>query len=316
MKKGWVNEEGNRFFAERRAKNSLREEEFWFRLQIEIINQMDYETDALHPDCCSDGKMSVLDLCMAPGGFTYVALRVHGRAREAEIDAITLPVHAGGHKVAVRYGETDPRVKVLFEDITMFSSQFGVPRRDIPDDHPERNYFLHNDPLPNTSYDLVICDGQTLCGQPRGHRRLEGVRLLNAQLILGLQRIKQGGNLVALLHKIDAWDTAQLLYTFSRFSDVHIFKHKRVHAFRSGFHMVAKNVQSQTEAAQNAIARFKKLWKDATFGDLATTEDAGDKEGAAEEFLEVFGDRLRELGQGVWETQVTALRRAPFIKVE
>ena len=68
--------------------------------------------------------------------------------------------------------------------------------------------------------------------QPRAQYRekSEASRLLTSQLVLALQRISMGGTIVILLHKVDAWDTVALRYTFSKSSSLRLFKPKKKHS--------------------------------------------------------------------------------------
>jgi hypothetical protein len=78
---------------------------------------------------------------------------------------------------------------ILFTGITMLTSKYGVNLNDIPTDHPNAGKFKPLRPYEGKQYDLVFCDGQGLRTQKcRAYR--EAARRTNAQLTLGLQRIK------------------------------------------------------------------------------------------------------------------------------
>ena len=64
--------------------------------------------------------------------------------------------------------------------------------------------------------------------------------------------------MIVLLHKLEAPDTVSLLYTFSKFSSVKLFKHSKFHATRSSFYMIATNVQRQHQEIDIAIDTWKK----------------------------------------------------------
>ncbi len=117
----------------------------------------------------------------------------------------------------------------------------------------EANFF---DPMNAEAYDLVICDGQALCtqGVAEYRKRTEQTRLINSQLILGLQRIKTGGMLIVLLHKPYKWGCVKLLYTFSHFSDFQLFKLRRYHAEKSSFYLVV-SVLAEFGPAFTELAR-------------------------------------------------------------
>jgi hypothetical protein len=161
--------------------------------------------------------IQVLDLCMAPGGFTAYSIQENPMG---VVDAFSLPEAEGGHPVLVLFGKRDPRVRVHFTDITMWAEELGIDN--ILDNHPDISKFCSGWPYACGAYDLVICDGQALCTQEVAEyrKRTEQTRLTNAQLVLGLQRIKAGGTLIMLLHKAYKWRCVKLLKTFSHFSDI------------------------------------------------------------------------------------------------
>jgi hypothetical protein len=73
-----------------------------------------------------------------------------------------------------------------------------------------------------------------------------------------MEHLKNTGTLIAVLHKPESLDTAEILHTFSSFSDITLFKPDKAHAKRSSFYMVAKNVQSHSLAAVEAVKRGKR----------------------------------------------------------
>ncbi len=79
----------------------------------------------------------VLDLCMAPGGYSVSALKY---SPHTCVSGVTLPKEEGGHALFVRRGNEDERVQVMELDITMLWSEFCTG--DIPEDHPDRLKFL------------------------------------------------------------------------------------------------------------------------------------------------------------------------------
>ena len=121
--------------------------------------------------------------------------------------------------------------------------------------------------------------------------------------------------MVVLLHKVEATETVSLLYKFSKFSSIKLFKPARHHAKRSSFYMIATNIQSQKREAVLAVERWKRQWKIATFGtDVEYEEELRAVCLNAEEVLEEFGRELVRLGREVWGIQARALEKAPFIK--
>lgn len=252
---------------------------------------------------------SILDMCMAPGGFLATALRINPGAQAL---GFSLPTCHGGHEVLLP-DRLNVTPKLL--DITMLAADMGVA--DIPSDHPDARNFLPSQFTSKHNFDLALCDGQVLRNHERAAYRenREASRLILAQLALGLEHIKPGGTMIVLLHKVEAPHTVQLLHIFEKFASVRLYKPVRIHAKRSSFYMLATNIRADCEEAVMAIDRWKTLWKIATFGSddvyrNTHLEDALD----AEILLKNFGPRLIELGRKIWDIQANALERAPFVR--
>ena len=254
------------------------------------------------------GDMKILDLCMAPGGYTASALKYNPGASAF---GITLPHTQGGHELLLPSSKST----VLFLDITMLAKEFGVDA--APRTHPEHASFLNERPFLGQMFQLIFCDGQVLRTHERAECRQqqEARRLTVSQLILALQRIQEGGSLIMLLHKIEAWNTVELLYAFSQFSSVQVFKSEKKHGIRSSFYLIARNVQPNTETAILTIASWKRAWWHATFGGQNGTGGTSDTpdESYIRVLLDQFGSELIELGRSVWETQANALSKMHFV---
>jgi hypothetical protein len=79
--------------------------------------------------------------------------------------------------------------------------------------------------------------------------------------------------------------------------------------------MIATKIQKQHPEAVSAIARWKNVWRAATFGlDEDHERLFHDGELDAHELLRDFGSQLVELGKEVWKTQADALEKAPYIQ--
>ncbi|KAA8910596.1 hypothetical protein FN846DRAFT_1004817 [Sphaerosporella brunnea] len=316
--KGWDNTEGgDEYFKIRRESadraQSLQHQRAHLSMMKNIGHDMQEKTGAFTPASVGEGETTkVLDLCMAPGGFTSVALETN---HDAAVDAISLPVRDGGPKILLPFGVKDSRVRVCFADLTMFASEFGLEEAEVPADHPDFDLFNYSRPFEGNQYDLVICDGQVLRTHVRGEHRnkREATRLTNSELILGLQRIKPGGTFVILLHKIESLDCVLLLREFGQFADVEIFKPHKTHSIRSSFYLVAKNVQPGSTAAGLALRRYKNLWKQTTLLEPIHGDGVTADENALMAVIDDFGDTLRDLGREVWRIQKDALEKAPFI---
>jgi len=112
--------------------------------------------------------------------------------------------------------------------------------------------------------------------------------------------------MIILLHKVDAWENVNLLYSFSKISSVQLFKPLKKHATRSSFYLIARSVQPGDDAAKRAMKWWKRTWRLMTFdidgyGRDAREEHLGNKTN------EHFGDRLIQLGSPIWKTQADAL---------
>lgn len=268
----------------------------------EIGDELEEQTHALSQVSDGTQEVKILDLCMAPGGYSASALKYNPGATAF---GITLPLAQGGHKVLLK--PSSP----LYLDITMLASEFGV--KDPPPTHPEHKNFLFERPYCEDKFHLIFCDGQVLRTHQRAEyrERHEARRLTVSQLILGLQRIRPGGTRIVLLHKVESWVTVELMYHFTRFSSIQLFKPKQKHALRWSFYLIAKNVQPDADAAKAAVESWKRSWWNATFGGEHGTGEADAIAGTpyVQAVLDEFGGQLVELGRPVWEIQATALER-------
>jgi 23S rRNA U2552 (ribose-2'-O)-methylase RlmE/FtsJ len=273
-----------------------------------IGDEMQDTTRALsQPYNCLD-DMNILDLCMAPGGYTASALKYNPGARAF---GVTLPPEQGGHELLLPASSSS----VVFLDITMLATEFGVEIP--PSTHPECTGFLSDRPHLGRTFQLVFCDGQVLRTHQRAEYRQheEGRRLAVSQLILALQRIRAGGTLIMLLHKIEAWDSTEILYHFSKFSSVQVFKPRRTHAIRSSFYLIARNVQPDSAAAKLAVEMWKHAWWHTTFGgENGTGARESVEEDSVRTVLDQFGEQLIKLGKPIWETQAKALSEMSFVR--
>ncbi|MCJ1427067.1 hypothetical protein MMC29_004970 [Sticta canariensis] len=292
------------------ADDSTKEK--FYDMNQRLGQELDDKTQAFYVRKKLGAAVTSLNLCMAPGGYTWYFLERNPTARSF---GITLPTEDGGHPMYLPYGKDDERVELEFMDITMLTSEFGTPIEDVPALHPEADKFSSDRPFLGKFFDLVICDGQVL--RVHKHQRSpsrEIVRLLVSQLILGLQRIKPGGTFIILLHKIDAWDSMVLLQTFETFSQIQVYKSEKVHAGRSSFYLVAKYVRSDSPEAKKAVNQWKSVWWRVTFaGDSGTGLDPDEpddqeiKDGLAD-----YGQRLCQLARPIWSIQLKAMKNAKF----
>jgi 23S rRNA U2552 (ribose-2'-O)-methylase RlmE/FtsJ len=253
---------------------------------------------------------AILDMCMAPGGFLSTALQYNTLAQAV---AFTLPPENGGHEVFLPENDM---VMIKFNDITMLAADMGIEQ--IPSEHTATQDFTIKKQLPeNYLFNLVLCDGHVLRTHHRPAQRepREARRLIAVQLALGLEHLKPGGTMVIRLHRIDKMLTAELIYQFSKFSQIKLFKPTCGHNLRSSFYMVASDIWTEREDVTAAVQKWKEEWRIATFGTDAEYEKMMFRdEKSAEKVIEGYGEQLVEMGSKVWCIQAEALVNAPFMK--
>ncbi|OBT93322.1 hypothetical protein VE01_08413 [Pseudogymnoascus verrucosus] len=303
--RGWKNERGDEYFArQRRAADGAKNKEAYrlYKMMQEIGDEMQSCTRCLSQQSNPEGNMNILDICMAPGGYTASALKYNPKATAF---GISLPLQQSGHKVLLPRSSST----MLFLDVTMLGKEYGVEM--IPLTHPDRTSFRDERPFWGQTFQLIFCDGQVLRTHERPEYRehYEARRLTVSQLILALQRIRSGGTIVVLLHKIEGWDTLEIIYRFSSFSSVQVFKPAKKHAKRSSFYLVASGVQPHSDAAKLAVEEWKQAWWNATFGGENGTgsRDSTAKEDHVRLVLDQFGSKFVELARPIWEIQEKAL---------
>ncbi|KAF7587647.1 hypothetical protein BBP40_006902 [Aspergillus hancockii] len=309
---GWLNPRGDEFYKRQRQQADDVNEDtsrMFYNMMKRIGGEIDKVTGVFHIKKSRSGQPKILDMCMAPGGFLETALNFNPGSSAL---GFSLPVSDGGHGIHL---PKNTSVAVKFLDITMLAEDMGVTQ--IPVEHTDAKSFLPRQFETGQSFDLVLCDGQVLRTHDRARYRehRESRRLTVSQLALGLEHLSPGGSMVVLLHKAEAWDTVQLLYTFHKFSSVQLLKPMRYHAKRSSFYMIATEIQTHHPEAILALREWKRGWKVATFGsDEEYLRALCDWETDVEVVLREFGTELVRLGKPVWDIQAQALAQAPFVK--
>ncbi|KAH6634736.1 hypothetical protein B0J18DRAFT_417023 [Chaetomium sp. MPI-SDFR-AT-0129] len=328
---GWQSKEGDDFFKKQRQradKASAKDKTVFYKLMRLIGFELDKETRALTIQGRSNSRPAILDLCMAPGGFSSAALRCNPSAL---LRGISLPPSQGGHEMLLgeSWSETDPEadIYISFRDITLLAEEMGTPLSSIPAEHADAASFSSDRPFLEQQFDLVFCDGQVLHTHERSEYResFEASRLLTSQLVLALQRIRSGGTMVILLHKANAWQSVFLMYTFAAFTDhIRLFKPLKAHKTRSSFYLVAKGVHPECEAALGAVRQWKAKWRMSTFGlgdgdddepdeaKLEVLESGGEEKVKA--VLQEFGPALVKMVEPVFRVQAEALKKAAWMK--
>lgn len=284
----------------------------FLQMMRKIAEEMDKETQFLTDINMYKKKNprapppKVLDLCMAPGGFS-------SKVRDClspltEIYGITLPTSLGGHDLLVEEG---PRLNVEFVDITMLAAEMGATSADIPLDHPDHSSFVFNRPYFSQRFDLILSDGQVLRTHKRQDYRgkMEALRLSVSQLVFAMQHIKNNGTFVMLLHRVDCWPVLKLIYTIRKFSSrIQLFKPTKNHAIRSSFYLVAKGVQPEAPEALRAVVEWKEVWMSTTLR-FATWSPVDPTQDEVSRLLADFGDTFIEMCEPLWQIQSKALER-------
>jgi 23S rRNA U2552 (ribose-2'-O)-methylase RlmE/FtsJ len=275
----------------------------------------------------SPGSSSrVLDICLAPGGFAKFILELQG---DSTICGVTLPRTQDGYDVVVPFGPFDPRVQILFADVTACGLDYGLTAVECTKFSTKDLTLTTRRPFFGHSFDVVVCDGhienvQKKVGAGKWRRaqrrddddeddpaigRGKATSLMYAQLILGMQRLKPGGTLVMLLFRAENWFSLQLINTFDQIAEIQLFKPAHRFAAKPSFYLVAKNVQTRSETALHAIEDWKIAWRWATLRNnprypyIPFRADPTD----VEKFLEERGERMVELAEPIWKIQADGL---------
>jgi 23S rRNA U2552 (ribose-2'-O)-methylase RlmE/FtsJ len=257
------------------------------------------------------GNPSVLDMCMAPGGYIAAVLDQYP---DAKVRGFTLPVEKGGHAMKLQ----SANIHLQSLDVTLLAGDMGLVKADVPSTHPGASDFMMQNQIQETEkFDLIFCDGQVLRTHVRAEWREHGeaLRLRLTQLAIGLEHVTLGGTMIILLHKLEEWENLQLLHILNKFAEVQLFKSTKSHALRSSFYAVAKNIRALSVEAIEAIATWKGDWRVATFGtDADCKETFAGSWDDAETLLGSFGEKFVSLGRNVWRIQGNALKGAKFVK--
>lgn len=174
----------------------------FYNMMKEIAEEIDKLTGAL--TISHDFSPTVLDMCMAPGGFLATVL---AKNPGAFARGLSLPVSKGGHKVLL---PDDLNIEAEFLDITMLAADMGVT--DIPVAHPDASNMLPQRFDPFELFDLVLCDGQVLRTHARAAYRepREARRLSVTQLAMGLEHVKSGAMVERAVEDCYFWNRCRI----------------------------------------------------------------------------------------------------------
>ncbi|CAG9992207.1 unnamed protein product [Clonostachys byssicola] len=310
-RRGWENPKGDEYWEKRRhtADNpSPRTQQIFFEMTKHIGAEMQGSINAFTIQLPGSTNPGILDMGSAPGGFLTAAMKANPRS---DVVALSLPPSSGGYEILA---PEHPRLSVKLVDVTMMAADLGV--LDIPAEHPDALRFHPKQLKDGQKFGLVICGGSAVRNHQVAEYRQgrESCRLIMAQVVLGLERLVPGGTIILLLHKPEAWPTVKILYTFSKFASVRLFKPKSAHGARSSFYMVATKVQNQQEDAMLALARWKKIWHQCTFGTQEQCREAFRQDQPdVDQVLVEFGPDLIRMSKRVWSIQKANLSKAPFV---
>ena len=202
-------------------------------------------------------------------------------------------------------------------------SLFLPHSKNFPTDSPDRPAFENNPPLPlhmqslptKTSdqvYSTVFCDFLRLQGPKYGHvlSHWESGRQMVSQLILGLSFIKPGGSIMVWLRHLEYWNTFVTIYRFTKISTVSLYKPTRQYALKSGFYLLARNVQPELGECKDWVEELKRTWYQMTFEGLhglGNPVDAGENLDL-DKVLNEWGEDFLIMGENVWRIQRDALK--------
>jgi hypothetical protein len=145
-------------------------------------------------------------------------------------------------------------------------------------------------------YDIVVCDGGVVHTMVADRNiRINGAqrRLFHAQLSIALQRVQPGGTIVVQLHQSRKWGNFALVRQISEFAHVQLFKLLKGQVLKSAFYMVAKQVQTHTEAAGLVLDECRRGWRMGIEEGLLATPSLGEGEEVSKQDVARL---LREFG--------------------
>ena len=138
MIQGWSDKGGDTFFENRRKKATRPNQKgkaSFYEMTKRVGKGMALETSIFRLDSVCP---RMLDLCMAPGGFTTTAAKETPRLF---IDAVTLPTEIGGYEVMAK----DICQNIIYADITMYLMEMAC-QDSIPTAHPDSSSFVRTIP--------------------------------------------------------------------------------------------------------------------------------------------------------------------------
>ncbi|RKF61078.1 putative s-adenosyl-l-methionine-dependent methyltransferase [Erysiphe neolycopersici] len=310
--RGWITnkEKADAYFDAQRKRADFanaKTQNIFFKMMVQIAEEMHLASNIFYVQKKNRVDFRILDICMAPGGYTAAVLKF---LPFAKCFCLTLPLEKGGHDILIDKSRLEG-LKLL--DITLLIKEYSDKL--VPHNYPGKSDFSNLRPFHCHKFDLIFCDGMVLRthSRPEWREDTEATRLLLSQLILSMQRLRSGGTIVILLHKVENWESILTIKAFSAFSDIQLFKPVKKHNTRSSFYMIAKNIDIHCEAAQNALHDWRDTWWEVTFGgEKGFGEKKNPDKDVVLKTLEEFGDQLIQMAKPIWKIQADALAMTDY----
>lgn len=186
--KGWENPDATAYFSRQKVRADTADStdgHYFYQMMQNIGHELQRSTNILTPSIQGIEALHVLDICMAPGGFTKAVLDINPNAKA---HGISLPEDLGGHKLRL----PADLALVVYLDVTMLLEEYSD--HPIPPIYPDPHRFSSARPFLGQKFDLVLCDGQVL----RTHEQYrqvyreshEKIRLKYSQLILPCRELR------------------------------------------------------------------------------------------------------------------------------
>ncbi|KAF8906367.1 hypothetical protein CPB85DRAFT_1530152 [Mucidula mucida] len=272
---------------------------FWLRKTKKVMKELNAEVPCI--PSTAKGSFRFLDLGCCPGGFSAYILEKNKLSRSL---GISLPTEAGGYAYCLESRQR--RETFLPADLTLFDLR-PLDSSDV-ECAPGTLKPVPRE-ITNRVFDLTILGATPLSWVTRA----DSQRLLVSQLILGLQGVKNGGTIIAVLQDPESPVTARVLYLLDKISrKITIHKSSVVHQARSSFYVIAQGVGEgegkDRELRDGYLKSFRTLWVELTFDGVREMVNADlDFIVTVDELSRTSIDWLVALCGKVWEIQLRAL---------
>lgn len=319
------------------AQNTISVQHTDFHSTKALMREMQQETRVLS-DFGKNAAFRVLDLAFSSGG---LSTSIREDYPNADIYGLTLPASCGGQAVdsSVRYVadgaehtnvsilplQTDRNVwntkpaKLEFLDITMLNQEFSDIT--IPHDHPDASRLSLRRPYHDQCFDVVLANGHLpVCdtsNRPEYRQPIatETFRLLAAEIVLALTRLRRDGVLVIFLHphEFNAWDLFSFVAHIRDISEeTKFFKSKVIGIEQSSFYLVARGIDTAHAKCRELVAHWKKVWEWATIG-CADDDSYGILATAIEPTKEHVRALVRDKGRYIWRLAGNMIREQDLV---